>query len=157
MISHKRAYSERTDLEKVQSNWKKAVGLYSRKEWSTVIMRSVTAVELAANYVIRKELIEKRKLENEFVDHLMIWANGIRGKFEKLILPLAINAQAASDLKKVKKKIDEINMERNSIAHSGQFKQQSTAKHVLQSSREIIETLVQIYESDFSLKGNIKS
>jgi len=152
-LSKRMPYSERTDLEKVRSNWRKAQGLYKREEWSTVVLRSVTAVELAANYVIRKELSDKRNLEEHFVEHLMIWANGIRGKFEKIILPLLKKETAFEDeLKKIKKKVEWINTERNSIAHSGQFKVEPTAKKVIEFSKEIIETMIAPYEPDFKLK-----
>jgi hypothetical protein len=152
-IKKKRSpYSERSDLEKIKSNWKKTVGLHKRREWSTTVMRAVTTVELSANYVIRKELEEKRNIDAEFVDHLLIWANGIRGKFDKLILPLCKADPHIKQLKDLNKKIQEINQIRNGIAHSGKFSNAKTAKLVLEDSREIIQVLISIYENGFVLK-----
>ncbi len=153
MLEKKKPYNQRTDLEKIKSNWKKTKGLFKREEWSTVVMRAVTTVELAANYVIRKELQERRNIEEEFVNHLLIWANGIRGKFDKLIVPLFINTDLAKELKTLNKKAQEINRERNSVAHSGQFKEKLIATKVMDVSKEITEALISIYENDFQLKG----
>lgn len=152
MKNKKAVYSKRSDLEKVKSNWRKTKGLFTRGEWSTVVIRAVTTVELSANYVIRKELQEKRKLEKEFVDHLLIWANGIRGKFDKLLIPLFRKTDFEKDLKKLKKKVEDINKVRNIIVHSGQFKKEVTALRVMEESKEIIETLISEYERDFKLK-----
>lgn len=148
----KKPYSQRTDLEKISSNWKKTKGLYSRKEWSTTVMRAVTTVELAANYTIRKELEEKRKIDSEFVDHLLIWANGIRGKFDKLIIPACKSSTHINTIKSLNKKVQDINTKRNGIAHSGQFSSAKTAKTVMDNSKEIIEALIGIYEKGFRLK-----
>ena len=152
MKEKKKPYSLRSDIEKIQSNWKKVRGLYRNEEWSTVIMRAVTTVELSANYLIRKELQEKRNLEEDFVDHLLIWANGIRGKFDKLIVPIFRSTEFEKELKKLNKKVQEINKERNSIAHSGQFKRKSTATKVLDDSKDITEALISIHEENFQLK-----
>ena len=64
-------YSERSDIEKIQSNWKKIRGLVNREEWSSAVVRASTETEIAANFVVRKELVESRKLEEAFVDHLL--------------------------------------------------------------------------------------
>jgi hypothetical protein len=49
-------YEDRTDIEKIQSNWKKLSGLYSRREWSGSVVRAATAAEIASNLVVREEL-----------------------------------------------------------------------------------------------------
>ena len=87
------------------------------------------------------------------MNHLLIWANGIRGKFDKLIVPLFINTDLAKELKTLNKKAQEINRERNSVAHSGQFKEKLIATKVMDVSKEITEALISIYENDFQLKG----
>lgn len=45
----KKPYWERTDLEKVQTQWNKLQGLHLRDESSATIIRAATAAELAAN------------------------------------------------------------------------------------------------------------
>ena len=52
MKKEKKPYSERTDLEKIESNWTKTRGLLKREEWSLAIVRAATAVEIAANLVV---------------------------------------------------------------------------------------------------------
>jgi hypothetical protein len=148
----RKPYSERNDIEKIISNWNKATGLYNRKEASAAIVRAATAAEIAANLVIRQELEVKRKLGKDFVDSLLIWANGIQGKFDRLILPLMKGSANFETFNRAKLKIEKINKERNSIAHSGQFKKKGTAKEIINLSKEVIEMLVQQYRKDFKLK-----
>lgn len=152
MKNQKQPYSERSDLEKIQSNWNKICGMYKREEWSGLIVRAATAVEIAANLVVREELIKKRNLEPEFVDSLLIWANGLQGKFVKLMLPVTKKEDYHQKLKKLNARISEINKERNSIAHSGQFKKKSTAEKIIKEAREVILELVDIYYEKFDLE-----
>lgn len=51
----KKPYDERSDLEKLQSQWNKLSGLHLRDEPSAAIVRCSTAAEIAANYAIRHE------------------------------------------------------------------------------------------------------
>jgi hypothetical protein len=49
-MGKKKPYSERTDLEKIKSQWKKTTGFLERGEWSSAIVRAATAAEIAANH-----------------------------------------------------------------------------------------------------------
>jgi len=149
----KKPYSERNDLEKIEANWNKIRGLYNKKEFSSAIVRAATAAEIAANLIVREELVNKRNLEKDFVDNLLYRANGIHGKFKYIILPLSKYSDNADTLSALMSKINDINKERNSVAHSGQFKQKSTAKRIINLSKEVIETLVKPYEEGYKLKG----
>lgn len=148
----RKPYSERTDLQKIRSNWKKIDGLYSKDEWSSVIIRSATASEIAVNLMIREELVNKRELDENFVESLLRWANGIQGKIDRILRPLSVNSENPLVSKATKLKIRDINDERNSVVHQGQFKRKSTAKRIIKLSKEVIETLVNRYETDFELK-----
>lgn len=150
-MKEKKPYSQRTDIEKIESNWRKTNGLLNRKEFSNSIIRAVTAVELAANFVVRKELQEAKNLDEDFVNHLWKWSNGIYGKFDKLLIPIFKGTDTQSVLKKLKNKVKVINKERNAIAHSGQFKNENTANKVVKESKKVIETLVRIHDKDFQL------
>lgn len=81
-------YEQRTDLEKVQSQWHKLSGLHTREEWSAAIVRSATAAEIAANFAVRAEFAERSQFDSAFVDNLLHWANGIAGKLDRLLIPL---------------------------------------------------------------------
>ena len=148
----RKPYSERTDIEKIKSNWTKTWGLYGREEWSGAIVRAATAVEIAATLVIREELQVKRNLEKSFVDSLLIWANGIQGKLDRLILPSVKGSTKDKAFTAIKSKISNINKERNTIVHSGQFKKSETATRIIKLSKEVIEALVQPYSKGFTLK-----
>lgn len=148
----RKPYSERTDLERIRSNWRKMEGLYHKEEWSSVVIRSAIATEIAINLVIREELTNKRKLEKDFVDSLLIWANGIQGKVTRLIRPLLTNPEDTRVFRDLSSMINDIKNERNSVAHSGQFKKKTTAIRIVNSSKEVIETLVGRYKGAFELK-----
>lgn len=148
----KKPYNELTDLEKIQKNWNKIRGLMSRREWSSAIVRAATATEIAANLVVREELVDGRQLPAELVDHFLRWANGVQGKFDKLILPLTKGSSSHAILKKLKARVEDINLERNSVVHSGAFKSLSQAQKVIAESKEIINELVGLYYDGFELE-----
>lgn len=151
MVTRK-LYEERTDLEKIQSQWNKLSGLHSREEWSAAIVRAATAAELAANFAIRKEFESRSKLDSRFIDSLLRWANGLAGKIDRLLVPLSVGEKQHKTIKKLKAASEQINSKRNAIAHQGEFCNETEAKGAIQQSREFIETLVQIYEPNFALK-----
>lgn len=144
-------YEERTDLEKIQSQWNKLSGLHSREEWSAAIVRAATAAELAANFAIRKEFESRSTFDSKFIDSMLRWANGLAGKIDRLLIPLSVGEKQHKTIKKLKAASEKINAKRNSIAHQGEFCNETEAKAAIQQSREFIETLVQIYEPNFVL------
>jgi len=151
-MSKRKPYEERTDLEKIQSQWHKLSGLQTRKEWSAVIVRAATAAELAANFAIRKEFRSKSTLSPKFVDSLLRWANGIAGKIDRLLMHLTAGENRHKTIKNLKTVSEKINKKRNAVAHQGEFCNEAEAKASIQQSKEFIETLVQLYEPDFVLK-----
>lgn len=151
-MSKRKPYEERTDLEKVQSQWNKLSGLHSREEWSAAIVRAATAAELAANFAIRKEFESRSQFDSKFIDSLLRWANGLAGKIDRLLIPLSVGEQQHKAIKKLKAVSEQINNKRNAIAHQGEFCNETEAKAAIQQSREFIETLVKIYVPTFALK-----
>jgi hypothetical protein len=149
--SERKAYADRTDIERLQSNWKKFNGLMNRKDWSAAMTRAATAAEIAANIAVRHELVEQRKLDAEFVDHLLKWANGLAGKLDKLLQPLHTSKERKVIFKKLKKKAERINEQRNLVVHSGHFMNDVEAKEIKDLAQEFIETLVGSYHKDFKL------
>lgn len=147
----RKPYSERSDLEKIRSGWKKVNTLYNKSEWSSVVVRVATTVELAINLAIREELSNKRELETQFVDSLLIWANGIQGKMDKLFKPLLTTETDRLLFSQIRASISDINDERNSVAHGGQFKKKTTATRIMRSAKEVIEKVVARYDHDLTL------
>ena len=144
-------YSERTDIERLQSSWKKLTGLMRQSEWSAAITRAATAAEIAANIAIRHELQEQRNLEAAFVDHLLRWANGLNGKLEKLLRPLHTTEIRQKVFKSLHKKAQKINDQRNLVVHSGNFMNEKEAKEVVALAQEFIEKIVRAYNPGFKL------
>ena len=126
--SNKKPYDERTDDEKLLSNWKKAVGLFEREDWSASIMRVATSSEIASNIYIRHYLLERHGLPEDFVNSLLKSANGIAGKFRQLITPAAKSLDKWDEVRTLQQKIDSINKHRNEVAHAGRFKNRKDAK-----------------------------
>lgn len=151
-MSTKKPYEQRTDLEKIESQWHKLSGLHNREEWSAAIVRAATAAELAANFAIRREYQARSTLSAEFVDSQLRWANGIAGKVDRLLLNLTAGEKHYKIIKKLKALSDSVNKVRNAVAHQGEFCNEAEAKEAIAKSKEFIESLVQIYEPGFSLK-----
>lgn len=152
-MSTQKAYQKLPDLENLQKQWKKLSGLHTREEWSAAIVRAATAAEIAANYAIRQELISKRKLESEFVDSLLRWANGLSGKLERLLIPLTSKeASKADKMKELRKLANDINLQRNSIVHQGEFCNEDEAKRAIDKTQEFIVELVRLYDPTFDIK-----
>jgi hypothetical protein len=149
----KKNYDDRDDFEKIQSQWTKLTGLHNRAEWSAAVIRAATAVELAANVVIRSEFKARGNFEPEFVNSLLKWANGLAGKIDKLILPLCRHDQQKHrEMKDFCKLARDINDERNDIAHRGIFCSEKKAKAIIQQCKTCVEGLLRPYQQDFSLK-----
>ncbi len=146
-----KAYEDRTDIEKIQSNWKKLSGLYSRGEWSSSIVRAATAAEIASNLVVREELQNTKGIDEPFVNHLMMWANGIQGKFQKLILPAVEGKGYAQAFRELSTDIGDINKIRNGIVHAGKFADSAPAHELLVKARRVILVFVRQYHPDFDI------
>jgi hypothetical protein len=152
-MSKRKPYPERTDIEKVQSQWKKLSGLHSREEWSGAVVRAATAAEIATNFAIRKEFESRGQLDATFVDSLLLWANGLEGKVNRLLLPLCVGSKKHKTIKKLKKTAQKVNKERNAIVHKGEFKGKDEASAAIRLTRQFVEDLVGLYEPGFKLKG----
>lgn len=151
-MTTRKPYAERTELEKIQSQWNKLTGLHLRSESSAAIVRAATAAELAANFAIRREFASKSQLSADFIDSLLMWANGIAGKVDRLLIPITKGQKHHKVIKKLKGISQEINKKRNSVAHQGEFCNPEETNIVIQHSKEFIETMIRVYEPEFSLK-----
>lgn len=147
----KKPYEKRSELEKIQSQWHKLTGLHGREEWSAAVVRAATAAELAANFAIRKEFAKQSKVRAEFVDSLLIWANGLRGKMEHLLLPITKGRGRFDNLNALWKLAKVVNSTRNGIAHQGAFCDEDDAKEAIEAAREFIGGIVTHYEPTFEL------
>lgn len=153
----KKSYEERSDLEKVQSQWHKLSGLHTRKEWSAAIVRAATAAEIAANFAIRAEFSARSQFDAAFVNSLLKWANGLAGKLDKLLVPLvASNKGKLKVMKVLCAAAQEINSKRNVVAHQGEFCNKEEATAIIARTEQFITDLVQIYEPTFELKKRNK-
>jgi hypothetical protein len=151
-MAARKPYEQRTDLEKLQSQWHKLSGLHTREEWSAAIVRAATAAELAANFAIRKEFSARSTFDGQFVDSLLHWANGLSGKTDRLLLHLSVGDKNKNKaMKSLKTTAEKISRKRNAIAHQGEFCNEEEAKEVIRQAREFITTVVQIYEPNFAL------
>jgi len=148
----KKPYSKRSDSEKIESNWRKTLGLFKREEYSVSIIRAATSLELAANLVIRKELILRKKLPNQFVKDLLFWTNGLKGKMKIVALFICRNKKDYERFSGNLEKANYVNTERNKIAHRGEFKKEKTARKIIKQTRKVIMDMTQYCNSTLRLE-----
>jgi len=151
-MAKKKPYKERSDLEKVRSQWRKLKGLHSREEWSAVIVRAATAAELAANYVVRREFRSRSSFDRDFMDSLLKWANGLAGKMDRLLIPMFVGEKEHQTLKRLGRVAQEINKGRNAIVHGGEFSNEDEARAAIETTRVFIEELVRLYKPLFKIR-----
>src|SRR5258708_462326 len=147
----KKNYEKRSDLEKCRSQWHKLRGLHSREEWSAAIVRATTAAEIAANYAIRREFSNRSEFPSQFVDSLLRWANGLKGKLDHLLVPLSADAERKKLLSDLAALATEINEHRNSIVHRGEFRNEDVATEVIAKAEEFILRLIHLHKPSFEL------
>jgi hypothetical protein len=150
-LRERKPYNQRTDIERIASQWKKLTGLHTREEWSAAVVRAATAAEIAANLAIRREFALRSQFDERIVNHFLKWANGIDGKLKNVLLPLLEGQDKHSAVKKLYKLAASVNAKRNAIAHRGEFCNEGEAAEVIGKSREFVVGLVRLYEVDFIL------
>ena len=149
----KKPYQELSDLQKLQKQWHKSSRLHTREDWSAAVIRSATAAEIAANYAIRCEFIDKSQLDSHFIDNLLRWANGLDGKLNRLLIPLSETDKSKNKkIKALKKVAEAINSKRNAIVHQGEFCNEDEAKEIIKQTEVFIMNLIQLYQPSFKLK-----
>jgi hypothetical protein len=145
-------YDQRTDLDKLQSQWHKLSGLHTREEWSAAVVRAATAAEIAANFAIRTEFTSNSNFDAEFINSQLKWANGLNGKIRHLLQHLWKNqAQKYSHLTQLLKLADAVASKRNAVVHQGEFCNETEATEAIASASKFITNLVQLYQPAFKL------
>lgn len=153
-LAKRKPYNDRSDLEKIQSQWVKLTGLHDRTDWSAAVVRAATATEIAVNFAIRREFAARSKFAAPFVDSLLKWANGLSGKIDKLLLPLLRGNKNLKAVRSLCKIACDINERRNGIVHRGEFCSEELATKIIMECRGFVLGIVHIYESDFDLNNN---
>jgi hypothetical protein len=148
----KKKYEQRSDVEKIQSQWHKPTSPHSREEWSAAVVRAATAAEIAANFAVKQEFTAHSKFDDDFVNSLLRWANGLEGKLNRLLIPMTDGKKANKILRGIKKDAERVNKKRNAVAHQGEFCNVGESQEAIESARKFIETLVSLYEPGFKLK-----
>lgn len=151
--TRKKPYDERSDLEKLQSQWNKLSGLLIRNEPSAAIVRCSTAAEIAANYAIRHEFQQQSQFDAEVVDGFLFWANGLRGKVEKLFVPIYFAQPKKSKIaKRLMNSAGMINKVRNEVVHQGRFSNSDEARAIIAEAKSFIDTIVGLSEPQFDIQ-----
>lgn len=152
MANGRTDYDDRTDIEKLQSQWNKISGIFDRDhEWSAAIVRAATSAEIAANIAIRKRFEAASTFSPEFVNSLLIWANGLDGKFKRLIIESEPDANRRRELQALKRRAEKLNDKRNAIVHRGAFASKNEAREFVVLAREVVLALVTPWEPGFTL------
>jgi len=152
-LANRKPYNDRSDLEKIQSQWVKLTGLHDRTDWSAAVVRAATATEIAVNFAIRQEFAARSKLSAPFVDSLLKWANGLTGKLDKLLLPLLRGDRNLKAVKSLGKIARDINEHRNGIVHRGEFCSEERSAKIINECEKFVLGIINIYDPDFSLNA----
>lgn len=154
----KTPYNERTDLEKLQSQWNKLSGLHLREEPSAAIVRCATAAEIAANYAIRHEWARQTEFDAVIVDQFLFWANGLRGKIDKLFVPVYFAKPKKSKIARALiASSDKINKVRNEVVHQGRFSNPDEAQEVIAEAKRFIDMIVGLSVPGFDIQDRKRS
>lgn len=148
-------YGQRSDLDKIKSQWVKLSGLHGREEWSAAVVRAATAAEIAVNFAIREEFKRRNsQLECSVIDTFLKNANGLKGKLDRLLLTLLKQHPDHREVKDLSRRAYKINEKRNSIVHSGDFCDQAPASELIEECRIFVHGIVRLYEPGFTLPTN---
>jgi hypothetical protein len=147
----RKPYDKRSDIDKIRAQWKKLSGLHGRDEPSAAIVRCATAAEIAANLAIRKEFEKQTTFDAVTVDGFLVWANGLSGKMNRLLLPLRYGGARTAEFKRLAELAQKIHDIRNDVVHRGTFSTAKRADDVIEKAKEFVETLVGRYEKRFKL------
>jgi len=150
--SSKKPYNERTDLEKLQSQWTKLSGLHGRDEPSAAIVRCATAAEIAANYAVRTEWGKKTQFDAAIIDQFLRWANGLPLKVERLYVPVFFATPGTSPkARALIRSAGKINKVRNAVVHQGSFSSNDEAEAVIAEARAFINMIVGLSIDGFDI------
>ncbi|MBX5205984.1 hypothetical protein [Rhizobium sp. NZLR1] len=154
----KKPYGDRSDLEKLQSQWNKLSGLHLRDEPSAAIVRCATAAEIAANYAVRTEWARQTEFDAVIVDQFLRWANGLHGKVTRLFVPVYFAHPAKSKTAKALIKYAEtINTIRNAVVHQGTFSNAAEAEAAIAEARTFINLIVGLSIPGFDIAAKATS
>jgi hypothetical protein len=154
----KTPYNERTDLEKLQSQWHKLSGLHLREEPSAAIVRCATAAEIAANYAIKHECACQTEFDSVIVDQFLFWANGLRGKIDKLFVPVYFaKPKKSKTAKALIASSDKINKVRNEVVHQGRFSNADEAQEIIAEAKRFIDMIVGLSVPGFDIQDRKRS
>ena len=156
MKKSKTKYHERSDKEKLEAQWTKTIGLYSRGDWSASIVRAATATEIAANIAIREQYRVLGLSDKDTVDGLLKWANGLIGKLNGLLIPGLKDTKLKQEIRSSMKKIESLNTQRNAIVHMGEFCNQTEAEEKISIAGEFIYAILAKFLPDFKIDTKIK-
>ena len=138
-------YDERTDHEKLHSSWKKARAQFNREDWSAAITRVATSAEIATNIYVRRYFVDECELPLALVDRLLKDANGILGKYLRLVQPIALQRGTWTEIKKIQKPhIGPLNEYRNDVVHSGRFMNRGETLEVFSHGLAIVKALAPV-------------
>jgi predicted transcriptional regulator len=84
-----------------------------------------------------------------------MWANGLMGKVDRLLLPIFKGTDKEKELKKIKERSKDINDERNNVVHRGQFKAKKTAERVISEAEYIINSFSSLAGSGLTVSSEI--
>jgi len=142
-------YRQRTDAQKIETQWGKAVGLLNRGDWSAAVVRAVTATEISANLAIRDEYQRQGELSSVDVDKILTDSNGLKGKMK--VLRKLLDDQGKARVAALERRMQDACGKRNAIVHSGEFCDEEEARRLVENCGRFVVQVVGTYLTGFEL------
>jgi hypothetical protein len=141
-----RPYVDRTDEEKLQTQWIKANGLLQRRDWSAATVRIATAMEMSANITLSEVFVRAGRSRRNLKEALKWSLNGKLSEIEH-----HVGEHHRSRIQAVTPRVLATYRKRNRIVHQGEFcDPQETAEHT-STAMSLIQILMPIYRPTFTL------
>ena len=133
-------YAKRSDLKKIEANWRKTRGLFKRGENSMAVVRAAISLELTANLAIRA-LYEPLHAPGD-IDAMLLKCNGMRRKFDDHLVKKSKGLPCEAEFKALSEMAAEVNTKRNNICHMGIFVGRSDARRLIGIAHDVIAKIL---------------
>ncbi len=138
MVNTKKPYLERDALRRATANIRKTTTLFEKKEYSMVVVRSVTAFDVYMDGILVEKL--KEKFKNVKVINLIL--KGFPSQDKVDILMKETHGFSLRDIcPKELRRLEKVRQERNDVVHRGTFSRKSSAEEAMDAAVQLIRKI----------------
>lgn len=137
-MNKKKLYLERDTLKRATANIRKTTTLFEKREYSMVIVRSITAFDVYLDGILEEKLQER--FSNKKIISLLLKNFSSQDKADSLmkeIYGFSLKEVCPGELQRLEK----VRKERNDIVHRGTFSRKSSAEEAMDAVIELIRKI----------------